>query len=107
MSYFQTKTYFETLEENYKSANSSGFNSSKPVDCEKCAILQNKVNYLISTTSKLFMGTTNLNALFDLKTVFLKKLVLVMVPKESRNCLTILLRVLDHSLRNPLLTSIV
>jgi len=51
------------LEENYKSANSGGFNSTKPVDCENCAVLQNKVNYLISTASKLSRGTSNLNAL--------------------------------------------
>jgi len=59
----QAKNDFETLEEQYNSANSSRFNSSKPVDCENCAILQNKVNYLISIVSKLFMGTANLNAL--------------------------------------------
>ena len=51
------------MEENCKSANFGGFNSSKPVDCENCAVLQNKVNYLISTASKLSMGTSNLNAL--------------------------------------------
>jgi len=59
----QVKTDFETLEEQYNSANSNRFNSSKAVDCENCAILQNKVNYLISTASKLSIGTTNLNAL--------------------------------------------
>jgi len=69
----QTKTDFETLEENYKSANSSGFNSSKPVDCENCAVLQNKVNYLISTTSKLSMGTTNRNALLGSQNCIFEK----------------------------------
>jgi len=67
------------------------------------------VSYLISTASKLSMGTTNLNALLDLKIVFLKKLALVikLVPKENKNCLTIFLKVLDHSLHNRLPASTV
>jgi len=41
--------------------------------------------------------------------VFLKKLALdiKLVPKDSKNCLIVFLRVLDHSLHNPLLASIV
>ena len=69
----QAKTDFETLEKNYKFAKSSGFNSSKPVDCENCAVLQNKVNYLIFTSSKLSMGTTNLNALLGSQNCIFEK----------------------------------
>ena len=47
--------------ENYKT--SSNLNSSKPVNCENCEVLQEKVKYLITTSSKLTMGTANLNAI--------------------------------------------
>jgi len=69
----QAKTDFETLEKQYNSANSSRFNSSKPIDCENCVVLQNKVNYLVSTTSKLSMGTTNLNALLGTENCVFEK----------------------------------
>ena len=42
---------------------SSKFDSSKPLNCENCNFLQKKVNYLITTASKLSMGTTNLSAI--------------------------------------------
>jgi len=35
--------------------------SSKPSKCENCEVLQAKVKYLVKTSSKLAMGTTNLN----------------------------------------------
>jgi len=69
----EAKTDFETLEKQYNSTNSSRFNSSKPVDCENCAVLQIKVNYLFSTASKLSMGTTNLNALLGSQNCVFKK----------------------------------
>jgi len=53
----------ENLEKQLNSAHSNKLNSGKPVDCQNCTVLQNKVNYLTSTASKLSMGTTNLNAL--------------------------------------------
>jgi len=59
----KAKNDFENLEKQLNSAHSSKLNSSKPVDCENCVVLQSKVSYLISTASKLSMGTTNLNAL--------------------------------------------
>jgi len=43
--------------EHYKT--SSNLDSSKPANCENCEVLQKKVNYLITTASKLTMGTTN------------------------------------------------
>jgi len=55
------KTYFDQLEMIYKA--SSDFDSSKPTNCENCSVLQKKVNYLITTTSKISMGTANLNAI--------------------------------------------
>jgi len=55
------KSDFDHLEIVYKA--SSDFDSSKPINCENCDILQKKVNYLITTASKLSMGTTNLNAI--------------------------------------------
>jgi len=42
---------------------SSNLDSSKPAKCENYEVLQKKVNYLITTASKLTMGTTNLNAI--------------------------------------------
>jgi len=42
---------------------SSSLDSSQPVNCENCEALQNKVNYLITTASRLSMGTANLNAI--------------------------------------------
>jgi len=69
----QAKTNFETLEKQYNSANSSRFNSSKLVDCENCAVLQNKVNYLISNASKLSMGITNLNVLLESQNFIFEK----------------------------------
>ena len=47
--------------EHYKT--SSNLDSNKPTNCENCGVLQKKVNYLITTASKLTMGTTNLNAI--------------------------------------------
>jgi len=41
----------------------SNLDSSKPANCENCEVLQKKVKYLITTASKLNMGTTNLNAI--------------------------------------------
>jgi len=57
----ELKTDFDHLEMIYKA--SSSLDSSHPVNCENCEALQNKVNYLITTTSRLSMGTTNLNAI--------------------------------------------
>jgi len=59
----KAKDDFENVEKQLNSAHFSKLNSSKLVDCENCAVLQSKVSYLISTASKLSMGTTNLNAL--------------------------------------------
>ena len=55
------KTDFDHVEKIYKA--SSNFGSSKPINCENCDALQRKVNYLITTASKLSMGTANLNAI--------------------------------------------
>jgi len=54
------KTNFDHLEIIYKASND--FDSSKPINCENCDVLQKKVNYLITTAFKLSMGTANLNA---------------------------------------------
>jgi len=53
----KAKDDFENLEKQLNFAHSSKLNSSKPIDCENCAILQSKVSYLISTASKLSMWT--------------------------------------------------
>ena len=55
------KTDFDYLEMIYKA--SSDFDSSKPINCENCEVLQKKVNYFITTASKLSMGTANLNVI--------------------------------------------
>jgi len=55
------KTDFDHLEIIYKA--SSNFDSSQPINFENCEALQRKVNYSITTASKLFMGTANLNAI--------------------------------------------
>jgi len=57
----ELKTDFDNLEMIYKA--SSNLDSSQPINCENCEALQNKVNYLITTASRLSMGTTNLNAI--------------------------------------------
>jgi len=57
----QLKTDFDHLEIIYKAF--SNIDSSKPVNYENCEVLQNKVNYLITTASRLSMGTTNLNVI--------------------------------------------
>ena len=57
----EVKTDFDHLEMIYKASNS--LDSSQPVNYENCEALQNKVNYLITTTSRLSMGTANLNAI--------------------------------------------
>jgi len=51
----KAKDDFENLEKQLNSAHSSKLNSSKPVDCENCAVLQSKVSYLISNALKLSM----------------------------------------------------
>jgi len=67
----QLKTDFDNLEIIYKA--SSNFDSSQPVNCEKCEVLQKKVNYLITTASKLSMGTANLNAILGSQNCVFKK----------------------------------
>ena len=57
----ELKTDFDHLEIIYKA--SSDFDSSKPINCENCDVLQRKVNYLITTASKISMRTTNLNVI--------------------------------------------
>jgi len=47
----KVKTNFDHLEMTYKA--SSDFDSSKPTNCENCYVLQDKVNYLITTASKI------------------------------------------------------
>ena len=47
------KTDFDHLEIIYKV--SSNLDSSQPINCEKCEVLQKKVNYLITTASELSM----------------------------------------------------
>ena len=67
----QLKTDFDHLEIIYKA--SSDIDFSKLVNCENCEVLQNKVNYLITTTSKLSMGTTNLNAILGSQNCIFEK----------------------------------
>ena len=57
----ELKTNFDHLEIIYKASSSLG--SSKPINRENCEPLQNKVNYLVTTTSKPSMGTANLNTI--------------------------------------------
>ena len=57
----ELKTEFEDSKTTYKVSSSSDF--SQPANCENCKALQKKVNYLITTASKLSMGTANLNAI--------------------------------------------
>ena len=57
----KVKTDFDHFEMIYKASND--FDSNKPINCENCFVLQKKVNYLITTTSKLSLGTANLNAI--------------------------------------------
>jgi len=56
-----SKTDFNHLEMIYKSTTSSDFDFYGHANCEDCVVLQNKVNYLIKITSRLSMGTANLN----------------------------------------------
>jgi len=55
------KIDFDHLEIIYKASNN--FDSSKPINCENFDVLQKKANYFITTTSKLSMGTVNLNVI--------------------------------------------
>jgi len=52
------KTDFDKLEFIYKASND--IDSSKPVNYENCEVLQKKVNYLITTASKLYTNYDNL-----------------------------------------------
>jgi len=57
------KIDFESLEMIYESSSCSCSKKGKLTNFENCEVLQEKVNYLIKTASKLSMGTTNVNAL--------------------------------------------
>jgi len=83
-------------------AHSSKLNSSKPVDCENCAILQSKVSYLISTASKVSMGTTNLNALLGSQNCAFEKADIGYQagPNGKQKLFNNFLKVLDQSLHN-------
>jgi len=80
----ELKIDFDHLEMIYKA--SSSLDSSQPINCENCEALQNKVNYLIITTSKLSMGTANLNAILGSQNCLFEKLTLVikLVFKENK-----------------------
>jgi len=65
------KTDFDHLEIIYKASND--FDSSKPINCENYDVLQKKVNYLITTASKLCMRTTNLNAILGSQNCVVEK----------------------------------
>ena len=54
------KTDFEHLNMIYQSSEYEN-ESSKPAKCESCEVLEAKVTFLVKTSSKLAMGTTNLN----------------------------------------------
>jgi len=54
------KTDFEHLNMIYQSSDYEN-ESSKPAKCENCEVLKVKVKFLAKTSSKLAMGTTNLN----------------------------------------------
>jgi len=54
------KTDFEHLDMIYQSSNYEN-ESSKPAKCENCEMLEAKVKLLVKTSSKLAMGTANLN----------------------------------------------
>jgi len=62
-------------------------------------VLQKKVNYMITTASKLYMGTANLNAILVLKILFLKRLALGInvVFKESKRNSAVLLKLNSSS----------
>jgi len=55
------KTDFEHLNMIYQSSDYEN-ESSKPAKCENYEVLEAKVKFLVKTSSKLAMGTTNLNA---------------------------------------------
>jgi len=94
----KVKTNFNNLEMIYKPSND--FDSSKPTNCENCSVLQKKVNYLITTTSKLSMGTANLNAILGSQNCVLKKLALDInvVFKERKRNLAISLKLINNCL---------
>jgi len=52
---------------------SSSLDSSQPVNCENCEALQNKVNYLITTASRLSMCIANLNAILGSRNCIFEK----------------------------------
>ena len=54
------KTDFEHLNMIFQSSDYEN-ESSKPAKCENCEVLEAKVKFLVKTSSKLDMGTTNLN----------------------------------------------
>jgi len=65
------KTNFDDLEIIYKA--SSSLNSSQPINSENCEALQKKVNYLVTTASKLLMGTSNVNAILGFQNCVFEK----------------------------------
>jgi len=78
------KTDFDYLEIIYKASNI--FDSSKPINCENCVVLQKKVNYLITTTSPWELRISM--PFWVLKIVFLKRLALdikVVFKERKRN----------------------
>jgi len=92
------KINFDHLEMIYKA--SSDFDSIKPTNCENSSVvLQKKVNYLITTASKLSPGTTNLNAILGLKILYLKRLPLGInvVFNESKRNLVVSLKLMSSS----------
>ena len=58
------KTDFEHLNMIYQSSDYEN-ESTKPAKCEKCEVLEAKVKFLVKTSSKHAMGTTNLNVVLD------------------------------------------
>jgi len=63
---------------------SSNLDSSKPTNCENCEVLQKKVKYLITTASKLTMGTANLNAILSSQNCVFEKVGIGYQPNFPR-----------------------
>jgi len=79
----KVKTDFEHLNMIFQSSNYEG-ESSTPTKYENCKVLQAKVKYLVKTSSKLAMGTTNLNVVLGSQNCVFDKVELGYKPKFQK-----------------------
>jgi len=78
------KSNFEHLKIIYKAYMCNEVESCKSTKCEKCEVLQEKVNYLMKTVTRISLGIANLNVILGFQNYVFNKVIIVLVFRKNR-----------------------